>query len=513
MANVNIALTLPGEGSLGAFEAGAVAALLVALQAIAEDGSDDVTLDAITGASSGALTAVLGAGALVTGRDPVTPLRRAWVVEPSLPSLWGHRGAAPLSLDRAREVGRFLLKGMLEPDGDPEPAGQRAQGSAVTLEFALTCLRGFTYEIPRPNSPTPGPTGRVAATSYLDWSRHRFVAAELRGLTDEWLAALDAAIASASDPLVFPPTLLDRSSELEQYRRNGVTNLPWTGDPDEDPALDELQYADGGLVDREPVARCLRLIRGLDREREDRRRVVVVVRPRADHAPDSDDPDWTGAGEPLRWRTTLARGYRIMTTHSLYEDLRRTEKTNNRIAWADQLVDGLAPLIETDARARAVLGGLVKRIRQERKAWRGNDQSPVDGTVREMLAFAVGAAAGVENKRQIDIEVVAAPDTARLAGSARGFLAERLRANDFVVGYRQMLGWMEDRLSTYLGGGALQTGLREARRRAMEIPGWTGGTSVNRRTAVRGSAALLRAGLRAGRAGLREIPVARKPRR
>ena len=48
---LRIALTLPAEASLGAFEAGAVAALLIGLQKINSRSPDRVRVDAITGAS------------------------------------------------------------------------------------------------------------------------------------------------------------------------------------------------------------------------------------------------------------------------------------------------------------------------------------------------------------------------------------------------------------------------------------------------------------------------------
>jgi hypothetical protein len=68
---------------------------------------------------------------------------------------------------------------------------------------------------------------------------------------------------------------------------------------------------------------------------------VLVIRPHADRSPGNEDPAWTGAGDPPRWSATLARAYRIMASHSLYEDLRQVEKANSRIAWRDRLVETL----------------------------------------------------------------------------------------------------------------------------------------------------------------------------
>ena len=83
MAKLRIALMLPGEASLGAFEAGAMSALLVGISAHNKQaGSEEIVVDVISGASSGALTAVIAARMLLSGQDPVAPLRRAWVQEP-----------------------------------------------------------------------------------------------------------------------------------------------------------------------------------------------------------------------------------------------------------------------------------------------------------------------------------------------------------------------------------------------------------------------------------------------
>jgi hypothetical protein len=241
---------------------------------------------------------------------------------------------------------------------------------------------------------------------------------------------------------------------------------------------------------------------------------VIVIRPRAERAPASSDAAWTGAGGEPRWRTTLARAYRIMTTHSVYEDLRRIEKTNNRVVWANDLVSKLTDLLETHPDARSTLGEFADQISAQRETWNDPNRAPTDRATSELLKYVVRAATGVEQKRTIDVELVAAPDSPRLAGGARGFLAERLRASDFLVGYQQTVEWMETGLTEYpLPRNLRELGVNEARDRATSIPGWTGGVSVSRRTAVKGSAKLVRAGLRAGRVGLRELRVPRQPSR
>ena len=100
------------------------------------------------------------------------------------------------------------------------------------------------------------------------------------------------------------------------------------------------------------------------------------------------------------------------------------------------------------------------------------------------------------------VDVVAARDDSELSGAAVGFVSERLRATDFLVGYQAMLRWMETGLGKHgvpheLADEANQV----ARDRGATIPGWIGEIPLGR-PPVRVSAELLRVGVRAARAGL-----------
>src|SRR4051794_36016944 len=142
MSQLRIALTLPGEASLGAFEAGAVPALIVAVQQMSAERPGPVRVDVMTGTSSGSLTAVLASHALLRRTDPVAPLWRAWVHEPTVDALRGRDERAPLRLDRAREVATELIAA--------EPGTTSTPAHPIVLNFALTSLRGFTYTINPP---------------------------------------------------------------------------------------------------------------------------------------------------------------------------------------------------------------------------------------------------------------------------------------------------------------------------------------------------------------------------
>jgi predicted acylesterase/phospholipase RssA len=502
---LRIALSLPGEASLGAFQAGAVSALVIAVQRMAAMQPGLVSVDVIGGASSGALTAVLAAWSLLGGRDPVEPLRRAWVTEPSIAALRGRDGDAPLTLDRARQIAREEL-------ARPPEASPARQTTPLTLELALTSLRGFTYEVPCLSGRTA--TAReplrpaIPAVSYADWSRHTLALPDAGGSARAWSDAADAAIASASHPAGFAPVLLDRSSLRDGYEKRGVIELP------QDLAL---WYTDGGLTDREPLGRCLALAREADEGvQPPPRRLLLLVDPDVDAGPASTAAFWAGGADRPTWAATLARAIRIVVSHSLYEDMRRVEKTNNRINWIRDATEALHPLLRDDDETRAALGAVLERMESEREPWHrgsGHSRRPLsagteDEPLEALLERVLRAAAGLERKARVDVDLVTAHPS-ELAGASYlqfgGFLAERLRAQDFLVGYRRMLVWMEEAelglLRPDLPEGLGKAACEAVSARARTIPGWIGGARM-RRPPLGAQYEILRVGLRAARVAL-----------
>ena len=76
---LRVCLTLSGGASLGAYQAGASAALLAALECIRDDHGIDVRVDAIGGASAGSIVGLIAAHALLEGGDGCRLLHEAWV--------------------------------------------------------------------------------------------------------------------------------------------------------------------------------------------------------------------------------------------------------------------------------------------------------------------------------------------------------------------------------------------------------------------------------------------------
>lgn len=134
---VRVALTISGAVSLGAYEGGALAALLLAVQALAAEPVQPMRIDAIGGASAGSITGMLAARCLLDGLDPVHVMSESWVRRDSLTEMATSDAHAPLSIESLRKAAVELL--------DPPAAfrGRPQQSVPVTIHMALGCLRGL----------------------------------------------------------------------------------------------------------------------------------------------------------------------------------------------------------------------------------------------------------------------------------------------------------------------------------------------------------------------------------
>ena len=74
LPRLRLSLTIPGTVALGAYEGGALAALVVAAK---ELGEDVLVIDSIATASAGSMTGLLAARSLLDGSDPVGLLTSA----------------------------------------------------------------------------------------------------------------------------------------------------------------------------------------------------------------------------------------------------------------------------------------------------------------------------------------------------------------------------------------------------------------------------------------------------
>jgi predicted acylesterase/phospholipase RssA len=402
-------MTLPGSASLGAFQAGAVAAFAVVVDELRRTGRR-VHLDAVGGSSAGAIVAMLFTHCLLTGRDAPSLLRDAWVDEVDAELLRAGGAGAPLAFDDLRtKIEDFLADRRRHPERVHDPLD-----SGVTVQVSLTSLLGF--DVPVDVAGT-----RTRTLDYADWVGYELEPG--RGHRDlvepAGTSLLDAVLASASHPGAFAPRTFDRSADRDRYTRRGIDVLP-----------DDMRlwYTDGGLVESEPVGRIVRAARrraGADPST----RLHVVVDPRSSGP--SGDTEWADSSSERSWLDGVRRSLSILPTQALHDDIRAIASTNRRLEALDEAVDRLVPQPD-DAERRT--------------------------TVRDELA----RVADLEGKEHVDVQMITPLLLARdsddgvsdllagdFVGAFGGFLDRRLRRNDYVLGWASTRAWTDGALERY----------------------------------------------------------------
>ncbi|HKA03009.1 MAG TPA: patatin-like phospholipase family protein [Acidimicrobiales bacterium] len=455
MPTLRIGLTISGAASLGAYEGGALAALLLAAQTAPEA----LVIDTIAGASAGAITGLLAARCLVRGADPVAAMATAWIDTPDLSVLLSHRGlAAPLSNAPLTKAAQRLFG-----DGpDALADGPHRQAAPVSLSVAIVCLGGLGYKIVGAGG--TGSDRAIEATTYLDWYDHVFDGASTRA---DWLHGADAALASGANAVGFPPVLFRRTpEEIVACEAAGLENVPTSAG---------TWYTDGGTIDNEPFGKLLDLISDRD-PGSDFRRILLSVQPTPTTTPGPSL--WTNPDAQPRWARTALRAFRLTSDQEIFEDLRALVKTNTRLAWVDLLVDrlssGLASALagvehglEIEATLIEVLTGVIgeldlahREINEKLQRVPPEREPAQTDTFADALRDAVHRATGLAGKMPAVVEVVSPaldpqhrPANELLAGEPLGhffgFVDVTFRQSDFVLGWRHMRVWLDDALPRY----------------------------------------------------------------
>ena len=441
---LRVALTLPSAASLGSYEAGGAAALLVAVQQLQARGLP-VRLDAIGAVSSGAFVGLLAARALQAGMDPAALLSSAWIEEASLHRLRGRGDVAPMTVARFERD----LPALLDPDDDRfPPHGCSAQPQDGPLAFAvgLAGLQGLVYTIPRLHRDEV-----ITGLTHLDWGLFALPpGTDLAPYVEpEGKAVVDYVLASLSHPGAFPPRLIDRRQDAETYRHRGVQNFPDSG---------HFWYSDGAILQLRPLGRTLAAARWLDDGgTDDFQRLHMVVHPHT--ASPAGDDRWTDPDRRPPWTKTISRLFALLSPQALHDDARTIETTNTRLEWADTLVREVGPHLGDEAAAalRRVLDGIDDDRRRLSRIAASDPPSSAQlpDEPQALLRRAVEEVAGLEYKQTVALEVVSplllAEDGAHevddlLAGDPMGrfwgFVHRSLRESDFALGWDSMRRWL-----------------------------------------------------------------------
>ncbi len=432
---LRLATVIPGAVSLGAYEAGALTALLGLIRA----SQGRIVLDTIVGASAGSITGLILAHSLLTGGGD-DDLEELWVDQTTIANLLAGRTRpgrprAPLSTALLERWARKkLLTGTISRNHE-----------SIALVISIANLKGLRYGVAQPES-----ARAIRADTYRD------AQAFMLGPDSDLQPVINAALASAANALAFAPVRISRR------RADYPSNVEFPGE------AADFWYTDGGTVYNVPLGFALDAVfdpedLGLTLRRFKEARSFVLLTPH----PTAPPPRWPAHGDPT-FRLTAARAFELARQQSMYDDLRRAEKTNSRILARFRFQAGLQSLLPGDEPLRRVVEDLATWAwsrKREIRGLLGGDQGA--GTIEEELArrgeatgvlsqldFVLDELTGTGGKDEARIEVVSpeleageTPVTDLLAGEPLlhffGFLLKQARESDFGLGYRNFRTWWE----------------------------------------------------------------------
>jgi hypothetical protein len=269
LPRLRLSLTIPGAVALGAYEAGALAALIVAAK---ELGEDVLVIDSIASASAGSTSGLRAAQSLLSAIDPIEHLSSEAA---------GNVSPAP---------------------GLPSP---RRQKEPIWLSLALAV----------PADPTCAPE-----------LRHEEVEADWYILTltntvspQEYLAYADAAIAAGSTAEGSPVSTRNLLGEDPRGEEAGLLTLPEDG---------LFWYTDGGTVENEPLNRTIELADGIASDDE---RLYLVINPDPAFPARSLSNDWGADAQRPQVARAGAFAIDMHDAPSIYEELERVRGANAQL--------------------------------------------------------------------------------------------------------------------------------------------------------------------------------------
>jgi hypothetical protein len=379
---------------------------------------------------------------------------------------------------------------VLGADGVPEGPPDSWQQEPVRLSMALASLAGLTYQLPDLVRKTT-----MDVSTFLDF----YTVTLTNDLdSDDYVTHAEAAIASGSNAIGFPPKRLDRSADRSTYETAGLQGFPADG---------LFWYTDGGTVDNEPLGRTIDLAQDIG---SDDRRLFLLIHPDPSFPPTTPSTVWGGDAPLPPWVRTATHVLSMGNAQSIYEDLKQLQKTNSRLQWIDTVATSVCSGLETglagagvsDDAADQVRGALTTalaaalgQLRRDqadvaRRAGRATGEGADDDApahepadVLGLLDTLVRAASGFEGRKAATVEVVSpvidpsvtAPPAEQLAGAFffhfGGFFDEKFRQSDFALGYRNMHYWLGHELGGYLPGVDLGPALQKVQA-AYDALGW-----------------------------------------
>jgi len=409
---IRITVTLPGAASLGAYQAGATAALAVVIRELRRRGHD-VHVDAVGGSSAGSIVGLLTSHCLLVGRDAARFLREAWVDEVDARLLRSGGTDRPLAFDDLHDrLDDFLHDTDAHPYGVVEPLAQ-----SIDLQVGLTSLLGLRVPVEDHHDDRHDDRhGTIPTLTFADWATFELEPDHDPSvlLRPKGSSPIDAALTSAAHPVAFVPTRLDRNGDRAVYDERGIDDLP--GDA-------RLWYTDGGLVESSPVGRVVTEARrrwGPD----DGTRLHLVVDPRSS-GPSGHDI-WRDPDMEKSWMQGLRRAVSIVPTQALHDDIRRIQSINRRLGELDALLSDLREVVDEH--------------RYEEVCRRITSAAGLDGAERVRVET-ITPLRYVDAVEDAGVSDLLAGD---FIGAFGGFLDRDIRRSDFALGWACTRSWVDD---------------------------------------------------------------------
>ncbi|HLN60622.1 MAG TPA: patatin-like phospholipase family protein [Symbiobacteriaceae bacterium] len=320
---LKIALVLSGAVALGTFEAGVVRELLHAVAMGAP-----LTVDIVVGSSAGALVGAIATKSLVTG-VPYEPGLLHWT-EITLQQLTSAYETPEQARLRAKPVDRGILSSeavrrVLDEFLVADPVERSFQPAfpapRVLLALTLTNLDGLPAPPDAPDKEprfteavifrfTPPSPDKIRLSPYPPavWRR----IARLGRLSGAFPGAFDPDTAPWAERMAIPGLLeedWENEQRLEELHAQDPTVQP------------KMRYADGGILDEQPLERAITLLPRVTGGRGEARVETLVYDPRRcllfiEPDPQATSPEALKAGTPQSWFDTFTRALRLWTLSS-----------------------------------------------------------------------------------------------------------------------------------------------------------------------------------------------------
>lgn len=334
-----LAITVAGAVSLGSYEAGVLWEVLDAIHQHNESAKEDdhITVDVLTGASAGGMTAVILAQKLLYSGHEFrgaydNPLYNTWVKRISLAGLQTTEEDEPalhslFSSDLIETISKEMLTARYAVS-PAAPQRHAAVGEEIRLGVALTNLNGVAYGY------VVKPGGKFAYMNYADQLTRHVVAGNC-DTKEFWEPLRQAAVACGAFPFAFRAQDMERScgSEPNDYPCKSLE--AWTQDPT------TFTYSDGGIFRNQPLGMAKNLVDMVDRHQNQEERFYLFVSP---HAKDPEANDGFHAANADYFHL-LRRLIDIILGQSGFEDWITANNMNEQVTLLDQRAASLKAAI------------------------------------------------------------------------------------------------------------------------------------------------------------------------